>query len=322
MRANNLSKGLRFLPIAFAILWAAALPALAEEFVPVHRVEPVRPARATIVMVHGTTQHAGSFGVLANHLTDRGFRVVAMDLRGHGERFHNNDGDASEKRVDYAKSAEDLASVFRQLRKDDPEGRIFCIGESVGATVATHAAGQAPKTIDGLILCSAGIRPRVYNFNPLMVAGDFLSHIWRLDHKLDVTRYILRYSSDDSHVSQEMVADPLSRVSMTGREILQTGWFLRSCPEAAKHVDARLPVLIVQGELDGIVSGRTVKAILKNFPSNDKQIVTFKGAGHVLFGTSFLKPAVVRTLTAWLEERSAAGNHATAHVPSLTTKAN
>lgn len=269
-------------------------------------LKPGEKARGVVITVHGTTQHAGSFETLAGHLMKERFVMVAVDLRGHGARYHRTKPGSGaapvERRVDYTRSSDDLVAIFRQAKRRFPGLPLFCIGESVGAGVATKAAGNAPGLLDGLILCSAGGRPCF--FNPLMVANDFVKGIWRLDHLMDVSRYIDRYSADDKRVSDEMISDPLSRIQLTPREILQTAFFIRRTPESAKKVDPSLPVLIVQGEIDHIVGAHRVKSIMKNLPSRDKQIVVLPKCGHVLMGTSFLKPEVIESVTKWLVAES------------------
>lgn len=260
------------------------------------------PAQAVVVAVHGTTQHAGSFNTLAQQLCKHGFIFIGLDLRGHGQRFYKAFKGQPNHRVDYEKSADDLGNLVKKVRASYPGLPVFCLGESVGAAVSTKCMGKYKGIADGLILCSPGTRPRV--FNPFMVVPDFIKGVTHLDDPMDVSRYIDHYSSDDRRVSDEMIQDPLSRIKLTPKEILRTAFFIRTTPELAKDVDPKLPVLIVQGELDGIVSKRSTHSIIKNLPGENKELVEFKDAGHVLLGTSYLKPEVVNSVTKWLCEHS------------------
>ena len=261
-----------------------------------------KPTKAVIVAVHGTTQHAGSFGVLAQHLIQQGFVFIAMDLRGHGERYYKAFAGQPNFRVDYDKSADDLGALLKKTRATYPGVPVFCIGESVGATVATYMSGRYPGAADGIILCSPGSRPRC--FNPLMVVPDFMKGITHLDEHMDVSRYIDQYSSDDKRVSDEMIADPLSRIKLTPKEVLRTAFFIRTLPKAALTSDSTASWLIIQGEKDGIVSTSSTRDIFKNLTAEHKQLIEFKDAGHVLLGTSYLKPQVVDSLTNWLSSQT------------------
>lgn len=264
--------------------------------------DKTKAPKAVLVAVHGTTQHAGSFGTLAQQLVKDGIIFIGLDLRGHGERYYQAYAGQPNFRVDYDKSADDLGNLLKKVRATYPNLPVFAMGESVGAAVTTHCLGRYKGAADGMILCSPGTRPR--NFNPFMVVPDFMKGITHLDQTMDVSKYIDQYSSDDKRVSDEMIADPRSRINLTPKEILRTAFFIRTTPEAAKKVDPNIPVLIVQGELDGIVSRKSTNAIMKNLPNEKKELIEFKDAGHVLLGTSFLKPQVVESLEKWIITQS------------------
>lgn len=261
-----------------------------------------QPAKAVIVAVHGTTQHAGSFSSLAQHLAGKGFIFIGLDLRGHGMRFYQAFAGQPNHQVDYNKSVDDLAILLKKVKATYPGLPVFCLGESVGAAVTTHCMARYKGLSEGVILCSPGTLPRV--FSPLMVVPDFLKGIVNLDCPMDVSRYIHNYSSDDKRVSDEMVSDPLSRIKLTPKEILRTAFFIHTTTRVAKQVDPKVPVLIVQGEEDGIVNTRSSHKILANLRTEHKEIVEFKDAGHVLLGTSYLKPQVVDSVTRWLCEQA------------------
>jgi acylglycerol lipase len=258
--------------------------------------------RAVVVAVHGTTQHAGSFSSFAQRLTSQGFIFISLDLRGHGERFYKAFAGQPNRRIDYDKSADDLGCLLKKVKATYPKLPVYCLGESVGSAVATLCAGRYKGTMDGLILCSPGTRPNLWN--PFMVLPDFFKGLAHLNDPMDVSRYIGHYSSDDKRVSDEMIADPLSRIKLTPKEILRTAFFIRTTSKTAKEVEPELPVLIVQGEEDGIVSANSTRKILKNLPTEHKELVEFKEAGHVLLGTSYLKPQVVESVSRWLSAQT------------------
>lgn len=262
--------------------------------------DPTVAQRALVVLVHGTTQHSGSFDKFSKYLAPRGFHLVSMDMRGHGRWFHENMEGGKE--ADYKTSSTDLTSVLEQLRTAYPNLPVFCIGESVGAAVTVRAIANArPNLINGMILVSPGTRPCHYQFG--MVLHDFARGIVALDKQLDATRYITRYSSDDERVTQEMVSDPLSRTTLSGKEILRTRFFISTTPNNAKRIPETVSMLVVQGADDHIVQPESVREILDRSPSMSKKMITLP-FGHVLLGTSFLKPQVLQSVTSWLVEQT------------------
>jgi pimeloyl-ACP methyl ester carboxylesterase len=79
---------------------------------------------------------------LAPLLINDGFRVVAMDLRGHGE----SSADWSDYSV--GRVAEDVTALLRYLEA----GPALIIGTSITAGAAIHAAADAPELVQGLVL--------------------------------------------------------------------------------------------------------------------------------------------------------------------------
>lgn len=254
--------------------------------------------RGTVLAVHGTTQQAGCFETLSRYLNQAGFNVVAMDLRGHGRSYFVADSRNPRHDISYTKSADDLARVAKFLKAAHPRMPLFCIGESVGAGVTVRAASLHPELFEGIILASAGTTPHIFSLP--MVAHDLVTGLPNIDKPLDVSEYIRRYSSEDTRITHEMLNDPLSRTMLTGKEILQTGAFIRKTPHTARSLAPNISVLMINGADDAIVKPESSEAILNNIPSRDKRMVVVPGCGHLLLGTAYLKKSVVGSLTDWL----------------------
>lgn len=271
---------------------------------------PARHQRAIICAVHGTTQQAGCFSKLAHHLTEEGYTLIAIDLRAHGQWFWQTDTSNSKHRLDYARSAEDLAQLSAAIRQKFPNTPLYCLGESVGAGVAALAASKNHNLYDGVILASPGSTPGFYN--PVLVVRDFLRGIVRLDRQMDVRTYITKYSSEDPRITNEMITDELSRTTLTAREILKTAAFIHKIPRFAGTLSPETPVLVLQGAEDRIVRTSSVRETIRNIPCNDKKLVVFPHCGHLLLGTAYLKDPLVNELITWLAQRSESDRHVVA----------
>ena len=98
--------------------------------------------RPGILLAHGGGQTRHAWGKTAAALSERGWRAVALDLRGHGESGWSADGDYQMELF-----AADLASVARQMGN-----RPALIGASLGglagllaeAEVAPEASVRSP----------------------------------------------------------------------------------------------------------------------------------------------------------------------------------
>jgi len=256
--------------------------------------------RGVVIALHGTTRHGTAFDTTARHLADLGFRVISLDLRGHGEWHFGPTASNAGRYVDYAKSSDDLADLLKQVKSQNPRIPVFCLGESIGSGVVIRTAAAHSDLMDGIVLVSPGSRPRVYNL--FLVIRDFLKGITKLDRPLDLSGYIARYASEDRRIVDEMLDDPRSRNRLSGREILRTSWFLHGIPYQSRRVNKDMPVLLVQAEHDHIVGG--YKRIWHRLQSRDKTLLRVPASGHVLLQTAFVKPAVLGSVSDWLSEHA------------------
>lgn len=103
------------------------------------------PAAPAVILAHGAHDHGRMWDGFAPRLASLGLRVVAPDLRGHGESGRLPHGHA------WAMTALDLAMLAREL--DPPVG---IVGHSFGAGLSMYAAGVFPElfrwmvNLDGL----------------------------------------------------------------------------------------------------------------------------------------------------------------------------
>ena len=265
--------------------------------------------KAIVVIVHGFTQEGKSPEVLARELAAKHYLVLSLDQRGHGRWMHDDwsvkSGGKRRRRgckVDYDDSENDLLRVCRVAKEQYPDLPLFCIGESVGSALVVHAAvDDRSALINGMVLSSPGTRPRLCNWS--WVLRDLFSNLFRLEHPVDLSRYIATYASDDPRVCQEMLQNPLDRNAMSSLEIFRTAWFVMQTRAVIKHLDTTMPLLVVQGAEDHILQPNTVQPLVDQVRSKNKQLVVFPQFGHVLVGTSYIRPVVSQAITRWLESQ-------------------
>ncbi|MBX9878744.1 MAG: lysophospholipase [Candidatus Obscuribacterales bacterium] len=265
----------------------------------------VKP-KAAIIALHGATQQAGSFDVLAKHLAEQGYVIVGLDLRGHGRWYFGPFSKVGGKAISYTQSVKDLQALAIEMRKRYPGIPLFCLGESTGAGVAMHAVAERNDLFDGMVLASAGTRTNIFNLK--LIVPDLAKGLTNLDKQIDGSPYILKYASEDKRIVNEMVSDPLSRSFLSAKEILKTLWFINSMQGIARKLPAQLPILLLQGGRDHIVSPATAEALMRNMSSDDKRMVVFPDSGHVMLGTSYIKEPIMNLVTKWFNDETVAVN--------------
>lgn len=102
-----------------------------------HYVEWGAPDAPPIVLVHGGRDHCRSWDWTARELA-RDWRVIAPDLRGHGDSAWSPDGDYSIGAMVY-----DLAQLIHQLKIAPAP----IISHSLGGNVSLRYAGLYPESI-------------------------------------------------------------------------------------------------------------------------------------------------------------------------------
>jgi alpha-beta hydrolase superfamily lysophospholipase len=258
--------------------------------------------KAVVVFVHGLTQDGLSVDSLARDLARQHYLVVAMDQRGHG-RWHCTRNRTPGSLIDYKSSTVDLEKLCRAARDKYPHLPLYCMGESCGSGVVAQMAARDPELVDGIVLCSPGTRPRVYNI--FWMTHDFLCNVFRVNHPINVRRYIRKYASNDPRITDEMMKDPLARNDLSGLEILHTLAFIHDTTWAVKHLNDDMPLLVVQGAKDHILATSTVQSMVHHSKSMNKKLIVLPDCGHVLLGTHYIQPTVEDDIVQWLNSQVA-----------------
>lgn len=112
----------------------------------------------TVVLLHGSTQHAGAWDDVAALLT--GYRIAALDLRGHGESDWNGA---------YAPAGY-LSDLTRMVDALDAP-RVALIGHSMGSLVSMQYASQRPERLWAVGFVDIDARPPDSQAENLHTAG-------------------------------------------------------------------------------------------------------------------------------------------------------
>jgi pimeloyl-ACP methyl ester carboxylesterase len=110
---------------------------------------PAATAQETVLLLHGWGGTSDlNWGHAYAPLTGAGYRVIALDHRGHGHGLRP----AVPFRL--ADCADDAATVLALLEA----GPAFAVGHSMGAVIALELARRHPESVRGLALMAAALR--------------------------------------------------------------------------------------------------------------------------------------------------------------------
>ncbi len=261
------------------------------------RWETAASSRTGFLVLHGITAHSGPYGLLlAREVTDAGFPVWGMDLRGHG-LSDGRRGDIPSRERLLADLGETLAVVRTKVPK------VVLLGHSLGALNAIQAANAFPDRIDGLVLVSAArrVRPGVYAkpkgkaLLKTLVGATLLRH-----------RPLIEYR----RAGMIGVGDPLFNFAYSARFMsvlfgapaLAVARMFREGDLASPNLQfpdkLRVPLLVGVGEGDEVFSVEAERAFFDSIPADDKTFFEVPGATHAVFPPGSWAP-----LVAWAREK-------------------
>ena len=208
-------------------------------------ISPDHPQR-TIVFLHGYGGHARQWQYQLHRFSDAN-RVIALDLRGHGQSDKPG-GDYSMERI--------LNDIEAALRELEVAGQIVLVGHSFGGAVATEYAVAHPDRVACLIL--------------IATAGEFkLNPLYRVLLRFPQSilsaagPFVRRWLGAPPHVMHAWYHQNLSK---------WIGWSL--------FRSVSVPTLVVRGHLDIVFERPHFEEVARTIPNADELDVG--ASGHMV----------------------------------------
>lgn len=239
-----------------------------------------------ILLVHGLFGQGRNLGALARRLAEER-RVVTVDMRNHGDSFHDPDHG-------YPALAGDLADTIADLG-----GRVDLVGHSMGGKAAMVLALTRPELVRRLAVLD--IAPVSYGHSQTALIDAMASLDLAAIDRRSAADADLAKRIDDPGVrgfllqSLDLKADPaawrLNLPVLRDQMDHLVGW-----PQGMAAGTFDGPVLEVAGERSDYVTEAGQAALRMHFPQ--ARIVRVKGAGHWLHADA--PEAVAQILISYL----------------------
>ncbi|MFZ0833247.1 MAG: alpha/beta hydrolase [Mycobacterium sp.] len=251
--------------------------------------------RPSILMLHGGGQNRFSWKNTGQILAERGFHVVALDSRGHGDSDHAPGADYSLETL--------CGDVLRVI--DAVDRPVALIGASMGGLtgiLVAHAAG--PATITKLVLVD--VVPRFEKSGSARIRDFMFSHVHGFDSLEEAAEAVAAYLP---HRTRPRSPEGLKKNlrQRNGRWYWHWDPKLLTKPEDDPHlrveklesaaIGLRIPILLIRGKLSDVVSVDGVKDFLDKVPT--AEFVELSDAGHTAAGddNDAFTDAVVQFIT-------------------------
>jgi pimeloyl-ACP methyl ester carboxylesterase len=226
-----------------------------------------------LVLLHGLMAHAGFFegqAALAAH-----FRIIAIDLRGHGASFSEESEPPSVERM-----AQDVAELAEAL---DLEGAVG-VGWSLGATILWHVLdGPAARRFAGAVVVDMtarvknddewdlGLSPEACEARSLAISDDFESFALTAGQAIFAQPVAPEHRKLADWASLEFARNDSGAMASVWASLVRQD--VRALLERIQH-----PTLIVHGGRSGLYGDDTAGHLVAALPH--ARAVRFEHSGH------------------------------------------
>lgn len=196
-----------------------------------------------VICFHGyTSQGLADYGSISNYYLKRGYNVLLVDQRAHGQSEGKYIGFGCMDRFDAQRWIEWM------IQENGEKVQILLHGNSMGgATVLMTSGLELPDQVKGIIADCAFTSPK-----------EVFTHVLHSMYHLPAFPMI-------------QIADVINRK--------QAGYGLDECNAAREVRKAKVPVLLIHGDADTFVPCRMCEEIYKNCASPKKKLIV-RGSGH------------------------------------------
>lgn len=251
---------------------------------------PAAAPSALVVICHGVNSHSGQYDWTARQLTDSGFVVYALDLRGRGkssgERFYVED---------IEEYVGDLATLVDLAKTREPDLKVFLLGHSAGGVVSCVYTLEHQAELDGLICESFAFKVPAPDIVLSVIKG--LSHI--APH-LGVLKLHNEDFSRDPEAVRKLNSDPLIAGEVQPASTVAA--LARADDRLKKSFDQiTLPVFIMHGTVDKATVPAGSQFFYEHAGSPDKTLKMYEGHYHDLLN-DYGKEDVLADTTHWIRQ--------------------
>lgn len=235
-----------------------------------------------VVLLPGGGQTRHSWGAAGALLAAKGYRVVSIDLRGHGDSDWSPDGDYRFERF-----VDDVAAIVAAL----PRPAVL-VGASLGGLASLVVAGEARAPVTGLVLVDVAPRIEIEGARAIgafmQAAPEGFASLQEASNAVAAYQPHRKRPADPSGLLKNLRIgadgryrwhwDPaFTSAEISSAEILQQGGRLRDAARALT-----MPTLLVRGALSAVVSPQSVREFKELTPTSE--VLDIAGADHMVAG--------------------------------------
>ena len=259
--------------------------------------------KAVVQLTHGISEHSGRHDRLARYLAERGYRVYASDLRGHGLSVPQ--AELGKAGVNFwADTTADMKQLLDIMKTENPHLPRFAFGHSLGSALTQRHIQSWGGLLKGAILCGtfgaypgqsdSQLRVTTDAIKPLAFAADTSDEISTVF--TDLLDYLNKVSGPnfkgcDWQTSDQVEIDRFLRDPLNGKPFCNRmmygvllGLSQLWTPENERRIPTDLPIFVMCGTRDPVGGmTTTVQALINRYQTNgvkDVSHIFYDGVRH------------------------------------------
>lgn len=222
-----------------------------------------------LALIHGLFGSLENLNMVAKPLSER-FKVTSLDVRNHGQSFHENE-------MDYDYLAQDVIDTLDYLGIK----KAHVLGHSMGGKIAMQLATHFPERVNKLII--ADISPVAYpSHHQQIIAGLQSIDLDNIAKRSDADKQLANFV-DNIGVRQFLLRN-LSFSGDTPVFKCNVDYIANCYPQVMKGLDGDISfsgeTLFIKGGNSDYITREHQPVIAKYFPQSKAKII--QGAGHWL----------------------------------------
>jgi pimeloyl-ACP methyl ester carboxylesterase len=232
-------------------------------------IEMGAPLGPAVVLIHGYTDNARDWVPLIPYL-DRKFRLIVVDIRGHGR---SDKPECCYTRIDFAYDIKLLLDTLHVAKAD-------VVGHSLGSMITQVLAEEWPQRVRKVVLVSSTGGPRAGSA-PRKPAFDYAAEIRKLKEPIDPdSPFMIAWWDSPKPVNPDFIR----RQRRDAANIPLAVW-LAVLDQGANSADLqrnlpklKAPALLIWGSDDPIMEEEARQTLREALPSATVKV--FDGLGH------------------------------------------
>jgi alpha-beta hydrolase superfamily lysophospholipase len=259
------------------------------------------PVRAVLQIAHGMGEHSRRYFEPLTPLIASGIAVYANDHRGHGATAASKAELGDFGPLGFAALADDMATLTRLIRSENPGKKIILLGHSMGSFAAQLYVLEHSDLIDGLALSGSVALDLI-----TIPQGDQAA-LESLNTVSAEPRTPFDWLSRDEREVDRYLADPLCGFSVNeaGLVSMIVSGAAMADPARLSNVRKNLPIYIFAGDQDPVNAGMTrMWPLVRRYRDAGISNLTtdfYAGGRHEMLNETN-RDEVVANLANWIEK--------------------